>query len=33
MNEYWGDFLIGMAIVIVLPLAGTYLYAKRKKDV
>ncbi|SDJ33508.1 PTS system trehalose-specific EIIBC component [Salimicrobium halophilum] len=33
MNQYWGDFLIGMAIVIVLPLAGTYLYAKRKKDV
>ncbi|ELK44720.1 PTS transporter subunit EIIC, partial [Halobacillus sp. BAB-2008] len=31
--EYWGDFLIGMAIVIVLPLVGTYLYAKRKQDV
>ncbi|AKG03610.1 trehalose permease IIC protein [Salimicrobium jeotgali] len=33
MNEYWGDFLIGMAIVIVLPLTATYLYAKRKRDV
>ncbi|MBH0230430.1 PTS system trehalose-specific EIIBC component [Halobacillus yeomjeoni] len=31
--EYWGHFLVGMAIVIVLPLVGTYLYAKRKKDV
>ncbi|SIS40453.1 PTS system trehalose-specific EIIBC component [Salimicrobium flavidum] len=33
MNQYWGDFLIGMAIVIVLPLTATYLYAKRKRDV
>ncbi|WP_226581718.1 PTS system trehalose-specific EIIBC component [Halobacillus litoralis] len=31
--EYWFDFAVGMVIVIVLPLVGTYLYAKRKKDV
>lgn len=31
--EYWTEFAIGMAIVIILPLAATYLYAKRKKDV
>ncbi len=31
--EYWVDFMIGMAIVIVLPLLGTYLYARRKRDV
>ncbi|ARI75900.1 PTS system trehalose-specific EIIBC component [Halobacillus mangrovi] len=31
--EYWLDFAIGMVIVIVLPLVGTFLYAKRKKDV
>ncbi|RWZ58818.1 PTS trehalose transporter subunit IIBC [Halobacillus fulvus] len=31
--EFWFDFAIGMVIVIVLPLVGTYLYAKRKKDV
>ncbi|CDQ18672.1 PTS system trehalose-specific IIB component, Glc family /PTS system trehalose-specific IIC component, Glc family [Halobacillus karajensis] len=31
--EYWVDFAIGMVIVIVLPLVGTYLYAKRKRDI
>ncbi len=33
VREYWLDFGIGMLIVIVLPLVGTYLYAKRKRDV
>ncbi|WP_173918414.1 PTS system trehalose-specific EIIBC component [Halobacillus sp. Marseille-Q1614] len=33
VSDYWFDFLIGMAIVIILPLVATYLYAKRKKDV
>lgn len=33
VSDYWFDFIIGMIIVIVLPLVGTYLYAKRKKDV
>ncbi|MGP4076218.1 PTS system trehalose-specific EIIBC component [Halobacillus sp. K22] len=33
VSDYWFDFIIGMVIVIVLPLVGTYLYAKRKKDV
>ncbi|WP_396266077.1 PTS system trehalose-specific EIIBC component [Halobacillus salinarum] len=31
--EYWVPFLIGMAIVIIVPFVVTYLYAKRKKDV
>ncbi|MCA1012732.1 PTS system trehalose-specific EIIBC component [Halobacillus halophilus] len=33
VSDYWFDFIIGMVIVIVLPLVGTYLYAKRQKDV
>lgn len=33
VSDYWVDFTVGMIIVIVLPLVGTYLYAKRKKDV
>ncbi|WP_082232501.1 PTS system trehalose-specific EIIBC component [Halobacillus massiliensis] len=33
VSDYWLDFLVGMAIVIILPLVATYLYAKRKKDV
>ncbi|MCP3027408.1 PTS system trehalose-specific EIIBC component [Halobacillus sp. A5] len=33
VTEYWFDFIIGMVIVIVLPTAATYLYAKRKRDV
>lgn len=30
MSQYWGAFAIGMAIVLVAPFAGTYLYAKLK---
>ncbi|WP_079528665.1 PTS system trehalose-specific EIIBC component [Halobacillus hunanensis] len=31
--QYWLEFSIGMVIVIVLPFVGTFLYAKRKRDV
>ncbi|MCY8068175.1 PTS system trehalose-specific EIIBC component [Bacillus haynesii] len=30
MSQYWGAFAIGMAIVLIAPFAGTYLYAKLK---
>ncbi|QII47997.1 PTS system trehalose-specific EIIBC component [Bacillus paralicheniformis] len=30
MSQYWGAFAIGMAIVLIVPFAGTYLYAKLK---
>ncbi|MEC1357950.1 PTS system trehalose-specific EIIBC component [Bacillus haynesii] len=30
MGQYWGAFAIGMAIVLIAPFAGTYLYAKLK---
>lgn len=31
MSQYWGAFAIGMAIVLVVPFAGTYAYAKLKR--
>ncbi|WP_077735318.1 PTS system trehalose-specific EIIBC component [Bacillus sonorensis] len=31
MAQYWGAFAIGMAIVLVVPFAGTYAYAKLKQ--
>ncbi|MEC1259733.1 PTS system trehalose-specific EIIBC component [Bacillus swezeyi] len=31
MSQYWGAFAIGMAIVLVVPFAGTYAYAKLKQ--
>ncbi|UOR11058.1 PTS system trehalose-specific EIIBC component [Halobacillus amylolyticus] len=31
--EYWLEFAIGMAFVIVVPFVATLLYAKRKRDV
>ncbi|MBX9436249.1 PTS system trehalose-specific EIIBC component [Bacillus paralicheniformis] len=30
MSQYWGAFAVGMAIVLIAPFAGTYLYAKLK---
>ncbi|MCD2526264.1 PTS system trehalose-specific EIIBC component [Bacillus licheniformis] len=30
MSQYWGAFAIGMAIVLIAPFVGTYLYAKLK---
>ncbi|ATH94710.1 PTS system trehalose-specific EIIBC component [Bacillus glycinifermentans] len=31
MSQYWGAFAIGMAIVLVAPFAGTYVYARMKQ--
>lgn len=31
MSQYWGSFAIGMAIVLVAPFAGTYVYARMKQ--
>ncbi|MCY7976410.1 PTS system trehalose-specific EIIBC component [Bacillus inaquosorum] len=30
MSQYWGAFAIGMAIVLIVPFAGTYAYARFK---
>lgn len=30
MSQYWGVFAIGMAIVLIVPFAGTYAYARFK---
>ncbi|ARA84734.1 PTS system trehalose-specific EIIBC component [Bacillus paralicheniformis] len=30
MSQFWGAFAVGMAIVLIAPFAGTYLYAKLK---
>ncbi|MED4526399.1 MULTISPECIES: PTS system trehalose-specific EIIBC component [Bacillus amyloliquefaciens group] len=32
MNRYWGPFAIGMLIVLILPFAGTYGYARLKRQ-
>ncbi|MEI1420515.1 PTS system trehalose-specific EIIBC component [Bacillus cabrialesii] len=31
MSQYWGAFAIGMAIVLIVPFAGTYAYARLKR--
>ncbi|MFS0665479.1 PTS system trehalose-specific EIIBC component [Bacillus mojavensis] len=31
MSQYWGAFAIGMAIVLIVPFAGTYTYARLKR--
>ncbi|KXZ22717.1 PTS system trehalose-specific EIIBC component [Bacillus nakamurai] len=31
MSQYWGPFAIGMLIVLILPFAGTYGYARLKQ--
>ncbi|MBJ7572731.1 PTS system trehalose-specific EIIBC component [Bacillus halotolerans] len=31
MSQYWGAFAIGMAIVLLVPFAGTYAYARLKR--
>ncbi|MEC1625902.1 PTS system trehalose-specific EIIBC component [Bacillus mojavensis] len=31
MSQYWGAFAIGMAIVLIVPFAGTYAYAQLKR--
>lgn len=31
MSQYWGSFAIGMLIVLILPFAGTYGYARLKQ--
>ncbi|ASZ04925.1 MULTISPECIES: PTS system trehalose-specific EIIBC component [Bacillus] len=32
MSRYWGPFAIGMLIVLILPFAGTYGYARLKRQ-
>lgn len=32
MSQYWGPFAIGMLIVLILPFAGTYGYARLKRQ-
>lgn len=32
MSRYWGSFAIGMLIVLILPFAGTYGYARLKRQ-
>ncbi|KUP40395.1 trehalose permease IIC protein [Bacillus halotolerans] len=31
MSQYWGAFAIGMVIVLIVPFAGTYAYARLKR--
>ncbi|MEC1620682.1 PTS system trehalose-specific EIIBC component [Bacillus mojavensis] len=31
MSQYWGAFAIGVAIVLIVPFAGTYAYARLKR--
>ncbi|MDQ7726345.1 PTS trehalose transporter subunit IIBC [Bacillus halotolerans] len=31
MSQYWGAFAIGMTVVLIVPFAGTYAYARLKR--